>query len=360
MVWDGVLPYIAGRQTPLDFRFAVPGGAAALYEPGSEPAITWGRYVDASRGRHAASLLDRCSATKTCPKVIEAFGATEFWALRMTPGLVGSDEKTDIPLPDNVRRYYMPGTTHGGGGGGFQVTQPTNDRCSLPQNPNPMSDTLRALTAALVAWVATDTPPPPSRYPRLADGTLVPATAEGIGFPAIPGLRPVEANPLLDYDLGSHFDYGDMTGEIDHQPPAIKQVFPAMAVRVNSDGNEVAGVASVLHQAPLGTYLGWNIQASGFFKGQLCGFTGGYVPFAATAAERTKVNDPRPSLEERYGTQDGYVCVVKRAAAALVRDRFLLQDDADRIVASTSKFRVLPGDADSTPAARAIAARLCQ
>ena len=27
----------------------------------------------------------------------------------------------DIPLPDNVRRYYMPGTTHGGGRGGFQI-----------------------------------------------------------------------------------------------------------------------------------------------------------------------------------------------------------------------------------------------
>ena len=26
-VWDGILPYIAGRQTPMNVRFAAPGGA---------------------------------------------------------------------------------------------------------------------------------------------------------------------------------------------------------------------------------------------------------------------------------------------------------------------------------------------
>ncbi len=28
-----------------------------------------------------------------------------------------------------------------------------------------------------------------------------------------------------------------------------------------------AGVPSVLHQAPLGTYVGWNVTAAGFNKG---------------------------------------------------------------------------------------------
>ena len=43
MVWDGVFPRIAARQTPMNFRFALPGGAATLYEPGSEPIVWWGR-----------------------------------------------------------------------------------------------------------------------------------------------------------------------------------------------------------------------------------------------------------------------------------------------------------------------------
>ena len=106
----------------------------------------------------------------------------------------------------------------------------------------------------------------------------------------------------------------------------------------------------MLHQAPLGTYLGWNIQSGGFFKGQICGFSGGYVPFAVTRDERTKSGDPRLSIEERYGTLDGYLCAVKRAAGALVRDRFILQADADRMIDRGGEDRrVLPASASSTP-----------
>src|SRR4029078_7130293 len=139
IVWDGVFPFIAARQTPMNFRFAAPGGAATLDEPGSEPIVWWSRYTDVVRGRPAGSLLDRCTATRTCPKVIEAFGSTEFWGLRLSPGLVGTDAVRDIPLPDNVRRYYMPGTTHGGGRGGFERVQPAAGRCALAQNANPLA-----------------------------------------------------------------------------------------------------------------------------------------------------------------------------------------------------------------------------
>jgi hypothetical protein len=360
MVWEGVFPYIAARQTPMNLRFAAPGGAASLYEPGSEPAIWWGRYEDATRGRRTASLLDRCSATKTCPKIVEAFGAAEFWGLRMSPDLVGTDAKKDIPLPPNVRRYYMPGTTHGGGAGGFQVAQPTYDRCALPQNPNPMADTTRALTAALIDWVVKGTEPPPSRYPTLADRMLVPATQAAMGFPSIPGVQMVAVNPIFDYDFGRALNYADLTGEIERQPPAIRRVLPTLVPRVNSDGNETSGVPSVLHQAPLGTYLGWNVTASGFYKGQICGFAGGYVPFAVTRAERVKAGDPRPSLEERYGSQEGYVCVVRRAADALVRDRLLLEADADRIITAAASARILPAATDATEELRRISDTLCK
>ena len=147
-------------------------------------------------------------------------------------------------------------------------------------------------------------------------GALVPATRAAVGFPAIPGLTFTDhfVNAVLDYDFGSTFVYDDLAGVIARQPPAIKQVIPTLVPRVNADGNETAGIPSVLHQAPLGTYLGWNIQSGGFFKGQICGFSGGYVPFAVTREDGRKAGDPRPSLEERYGTQEGYVCTVKRAA----------------------------------------------
>jgi hypothetical protein len=360
-VFDGVLPYIAGRQLSMNLRFATPGGAAGLFEPGSEPALWWGTYKDTRRGRSAAtSLLDRCLRTRTCPKVIEAFGAAEFWGLRMSPGLVGTDAERDIPLPANVRRYYMPGTTHGGGAGGFQIAQTSNARCVLPQNPNPMADMHRALIAALIEWVVKGTEPPRSRYPTLAENQLAPAASVAAAFPKIPGVSPPEVNHVLDYDFGDGFAYGDISGVMARYPPAIRKVVPTLVPRVNEDGNETAGVASPLHRAPLGTYLGWNVTAAGFFKGQICGFAGGYVPFAVTRAEREKTGDPRRSIEERYGTQEGYVCAVTRAANALVRGRYLLREDADRQIASAVKGRILPANAESSPEARRVADSLCR
>jgi hypothetical protein len=360
IVWDGIFPFIAARQTPMNFRFAAPGGAATLYEPGSEGIVWWSRYDDAARGRGTGSLLDRCNATHTCPKVVEAFGSTEFWGLRMSPDLVGTDAARDIPIPGNVRRYYMPGTTHGGGRGGFARVQPIAGSCSLPQNPNPMAETTRALTGALVDWVVKGTAPPPSRYPTLADGTLVRPNETASTFRSIPGLQPVEVNAVLDYDFGPEFVADDLSGVITKLPPAIKRTIPTLVPRINPDGNETSGVPSVLHQAPLGTYLGWNIQSAGLLKGQSCGFTGGYVPFAATQAERLASGDPRPSLEERYGTQEGYLCVVRRAAESLVRAGFLLRDDADRAIASASATSVLPPASASSGEARGTGAALCR
>ena len=98
IVWDGANPNIAARQNPLNFRFAMPGGAAGPFEPGSEGVLWWGPYRDGVRGRPTAGLLDRCRATSTCPKIMETFGSSEFWGLRMSPGIVGTAAKQRHPL----------------------------------------------------------------------------------------------------------------------------------------------------------------------------------------------------------------------------------------------------------------------
>ncbi len=123
IVFDGINPNIAVRQLAMHFPFASPSGAAAMYEPGRE-VQTWSSYTDEARHRAAASLLDRCTATNTCPKVFETFGASESWNLRGSIDLVGTKADKDIPLPANVRRYFFPGVTHGGGGGGFSTNMP--------------------------------------------------------------------------------------------------------------------------------------------------------------------------------------------------------------------------------------------
>jgi hypothetical protein len=344
IVWDGVNPNIAVRQLAMNFRFASPGGAAALYEPGSDGVLWWSDYKDNLRGRPEAGLLDRCRTSGTCPKIFETLGSFEVWGLRASPSLIGTSADRDIPLPENVRRYYFPGVTHGGGRGGFGANSPAKPAgCELPANPNPSSDSMRALTVALADWVTKNTAPPPSQYPRLDHGDFALPTQAALHSPIIPGVPLPDGvmNPVYDYEFGPTFRYNDLSGVLSILPPPIKQVLPALVAKVDSDGNEIVGVPSVQHQAPLGTYLGWNVTAAGYFAGKLCGLNGSFVPFAKSKAEREAASDPRPSLQERYGTHAGYVEAVRRAAERNVRGRFLLPDDASRLIAEAEASDVL-------------------
>jgi hypothetical protein len=376
-VHDGLWPIIAGRRIALNFRWAQPDGVLELYQAGSEGPQWWAKFPDTVRGLPPAGILDRCDATKTCPKVVEHFGSAEVWALKLTPEWVGTDAKTDIPLPKNVRRYYIASSTHGGGAGGFNSSLPgqglptAGPNCPgnnfgtglLPANPVPHVQTVNAIRVHFRNWVMNGTVPPDSVYPTLngkkGDGTknstgrnepdLVEANKTAMGFPTIPGLRitvpePDFIMPVLDYDWGPDFNYTDASGVPTNAPPPVKQVIKMLVPRVNADGNEMGGVPNVLTDAPLGTYLGWNITAGGarpFHQGQICNYVGGMVPFARTKAERLANDDPRPSLEERYGNHDGYVEAVRRAAANAVARGFLLQADADALVTTADQSQVL-------------------
>jgi hypothetical protein len=342
IVFDGVFPQNSLRQNAMNYRFAIPGGGASLYDSGVEGVVWYGPYEDKLRGLKRASVFDRCLPTKTCPKVIEMFGASELWGLRGSPALIGTDAAADIPLPANVRRYYNPGVTHGGGRGGFALAGPAMAACRLSANPNPVTDTARAHLANLIDWVAKDVAPPPSAYPTLARHELITAEAAMAAFPAVPGAPRADLNPLQIYDAGAGFNAADLTGIMSKVPPEVTGYVPLRVARADADGNEmVSGVASVLFRAPLGSYLGWNIAARGFYAGQNCGSNGGYIPFARTRAERQASGDPRLSLEERYGDHPGYVARVKAASAELVRQRFLLPADAERIVREAEASDIL-------------------
>lgn len=65
------------------------------------------------------------------------------------------------------------------------------------------------------------------------------------------------------------------------------------------------------------------------------------IPFARTAAERKANADPRPSLEERYGSHGGYVAAVPKAAARAVAEGYLRQEDAAGLIDLASKSAVL-------------------
>lgn len=362
-VHDGLWPIIAGRRIALNFRWAQPDGVLELYQAGSEGPQWWLPEPDSVRGTAAAGLLDRCTQSRTCPKIIEHFGSAEVWALKLTPEWIGTDAKRDLPLPPNVRRYYIGSSNHGGGAGGFNSSLPgaglptAGPVCPgnnygtgvLPANPVAHTETVNALRVHFRNWVMKGVEPPASRWPQLADGTLVPANKKDMGFPTLPQLRatvpePDFIMPVIDYDWGADFNPVDGSGVASNAPPAIKQVLSMFAPKVDRDGNELGSVPVVLLDAPLGTYLGWNITAGGarpFHSGQICNYVGGMVPFARTEQERRTNNDPRLSLQERYGSHDGYVMAVRQAAARAQAQGFLLPDDAAALIRAAQESLVL-------------------
>lgn len=334
MVWDGLNARIAGMLGGFNIRFAKPGDIAEMYDPGADGPLWWDDYADQVRGRPAWGILHRCKATNTCPKITETYGGPEFWYSRGTVGITGTDGKADLPLPENVRRYYHPGTPHGGGRGGFALGVASRDPNQFANNPNPEKETDRALYVALVDWVVRGVEPPPSVYPHLGNGTLVPDTSAAIGWPDIANAPKPDgvANPVLDYDYGPEFRYNDESGVITNVPPAIRHVIPTLVPKVDADGNELGGIASLLQRVPLGTYTSWNPIPAGALKGREKSLAAGYIPFAKTKAERMASGDPRLSIEERYPTAAIYYARAVKQAAEMVRQRLLLPDDAVRLL----------------------------
>jgi len=70
------------------------------------------------------------------------------------------------------------------------------------------------------------------------------------------------------------------------------------------------------------------------------------VPFFKKKADRLAAGDPRLSLEERYGTHDGYVAAVTKAANSAYDQGYLLAADRDALIAQAVASNVCnqPGD----------------
>ena len=320
IVFDGMHPNIAGsRKTFTNYQFGQPGRWQKQHEdhfyPGDQFPFTYATVSDAN-SRRTDGLLVKCSASNTCPRIIHSDGEAEIWQARSSL-IVTSPSGEHLDLPDNVRAYLVAGTRHGGGRG-VHVESPRAGICQNLNSPIPMAQIRRALTVALYEWIVDGTEPPPSRFPSVPLGTLVPPTS--VGFPSIPDVTFTGSfNPLR-------------RNNFDTAPPMQGGRYVVLAGRVDLDGNMLAGIRHPNLSVPIGTYTGWNLRREGYAEGAQCAGAGSFIPFASDRAERQASGDPRLSIEERYPTHDEYVSAVAQAAERLVQERLLLQRDADVIV----------------------------
>jgi hypothetical protein len=269
------------------------------------------------------SLLARAERTGTAPKIFHLLTNSEYF--NRAGSLVHTDPtgSRDADLPANTRVYMIASAPHGPGpfppmsnvGGGM------TGRALL--NPLNYSPAVRALFRALDRWIVDDVAPPPSQYPKIADGTLTsPAKA---GWPAVPGYQ-LPQQPLRAFHLNFGADWSK--GIVSVEPPEIGKAFVVSVPAVDADGNVRAGIRLPDIAVPLATQAGWNYRdASIGAPDRLAGEIGSYIPFARTRADRDRAGDPRLSIEERYRNRDEYVGKFAASALELVDRGYLLADD---------------------------------
>jgi len=195
-------------------------------------------------------------------------------------------------------------------------------------NPLVYTPAIRALFRALDAWVVEGKAPPPSRYPRLSDGTLT--TVEASGWPTISGF-PRPTSPLTTYRL----DFGPEwpTGVVSIEPPRIGKAFVSLVPAVDEAGNSRAGIRLPEIAVPLATHTGWNYRRPTIgAPDRLASEIGSYLPLPRTKADRERTGDSRRSIEERYASREDYLGRIALAAVVLEDEGFLLAEDVAGVI----------------------------
>ena len=328
-VFDGAFIHVAGGgKGGFDYRFAMPTRHFSMLEDHIYPTdffpfatVTARDPLTGAEG----SVLDRPRALGAVPKLFYVNNSSEYW--NRAASLIATDPagERDLPLAPEARIYHIAGAQHYIGG--------LRERAIFASCVNTLNHYrgLRALMVHFERWVGDGVEPPPSTYPRIADGTLVTVDAFKATFPRIPNFRLPESNlrpPRLD--LGPRFESERIA---DNVPPVMGKPFEALVPKPDADGLDQGGIALPEMLVPLGTRTGFNTrnEAAGF-PGATGRWDGSFVPFPRTEAERQAAGDPRPSIAARYRDRATYVDKVRVAAAGMVGKGFLLPEDVDALV----------------------------
>lgn len=325
---DGMLVHVAGAgMGSFNHRFAQPSRDAqptnALFYPTDVFPFADTPQKDSESGQ-TTGLLDRAKADGVLPRIFYTNTSYEYWSRACSLIHTTPDGKRDGALMDNVRVYLLAGLQHFTAP--FPPTRPAEPSLAartLP-NPNPVLYFWRALFVAMDEWVRDGNAPPESRYPKLADKTLV--RREEVTFPAIREVAPPErAHQGLRLDLGPQWKKRIIT----KQPPGIGKPFPVFVPQVDKDGNDLGGVRLPQLEVPLATYTGWNLRdpQTGMAKERVS-FLGSWLPLPKTKSE----GDSRTPISERYPSREEYLKKFSAAANKLARERFLLQEDIEALI----------------------------
>jgi hypothetical protein len=325
--FDGAFIHVAGGgKGGFDYRFAMPTRHASVLEDHIYPTdifpFTTAAAHDPVTGAHG-SVLDR--ALGAVPKLFYVNNSSEYWNRAASLITTDPDGRHDVPPVAEARVYFIAGAQH------YVGQQRERGMFESCVNPLDHYRVLRALMVALARWVQDGTEPPASRFPRVAEGTLVTASAFREAFPRIPKFRLPESNlrpPRLD--LGPRFESERIADTV---PPVFGKPFAALVPKPNADGLDEGGIALPEILVPLGTRTGFNLRREAVgFPWATGRWDGSFVPFPRSEAERRAAGDPRPSIAARYASRAAYVEKVRAAAADVVREGFLLPDEIDALV----------------------------
>ena len=329
---DGVLAHVAGAgRGDFNYRFAQPSRDAqptsSVFFPTDIFPFTDQPEKDPLTGE-TGGLLDRAAAEKVVPRIFFSNTSYEYWGRACALIHSSADGKQDAPISDQVRIYHFTGEQHFPG-----PWPPAKGEGDLlgqkPESPLAIRYFWRAMIANMDAWVRSQTLPPPSSYPKIADGTLV--ALPDYAFPAIPNVnKPHEANGGMRLDFGANW----RDGILSIQPPKVGEPFPVLVPQVDADGNERDGVKLPEITVPLATYASWNLRDPSIgAPDQRVSFEASYIPFPKTAAERQANGDPRRSIAERYSGREDYLARYTKAVDDLVKQRWILPEDRDAVAA---------------------------
>jgi hypothetical protein len=328
-VFDGAFIHVAGGgKGGFDYRFAMPTRHFSVLEDHIYPTDFFPFATVAARDSVTGaegSILDRARALGAVPKLFYVNNSSEYWNRAASLIATDPDGERDLPPAPEARIYLIAGAQH------YVGALPERGIFANCVNTLNHYRAMRALMLAFERWVRDGVEPPPSTYPRIADGTLVTVAAHGKAFPGIPDFRLPEGNlrpPRLDF--GSRFETDRVAEQV---PPRIGKPFATLVPKPDADGLDQGGITLPELLLPLGTRTGFNTrnEAAGF-PGATGRWDGSFLPFARTEAERQASGDPRPSIEARYANRAAYEEKVRAVATDVVHRGFLLPQDVDALV----------------------------